>query len=270
MIDGRSADDSLEIIKSFEPHLTYWVSEPDNGQAQAINKGMAQATGDIVNWLNSDDMLEPGALESIADRWQSFYNNPHNADKHLLICGNARFIYEDEPQKNYLETLYGINLENMICYWREACEWEQPAMFFPLRLFNEVGGCDESQDIAMDYDLWCRLLQHAKALYTQKPCAIIRRHADAKTVKWDYRCWIVNRPISKRYWNALNTPVKRSEFKSKYSAHCTRKSINLFYDKRFKASHSIFLSGMYISPFRTIKNLLMHSISRIRKLLHFR
>ena len=69
VIDGGSTDETVEIIKKYAKHLTYWVSEPDRGQSHAINKGLAHCTGDVFNFLNSDDYLEPGALFHVAEAW---------------------------------------------------------------------------------------------------------------------------------------------------------------------------------------------------------
>src|SRR5688572_11561284 len=66
VIDGGSADNSVEIIRKYEPYLAYWVSEKDRGQAHAINKGLARSTGELWNWSNSDDVLAPGALHRVA------------------------------------------------------------------------------------------------------------------------------------------------------------------------------------------------------------
>src|SRR6056297_3391010 len=69
IIDGGSTDSSLNIIKKYEKHLDYWISEPDRGQSHAINKGLNYCSGQIFNWINSDDYLEPGALFKVAEAW---------------------------------------------------------------------------------------------------------------------------------------------------------------------------------------------------------
>lgn len=247
IIDGGSTDNSVEIIKKYDKHINFWISEPDKGQAHAINKGFEKATGTIANWINSDDMLEAGSLKSINETWTEFHSNLQNRNSHPLICGNVRFVYEEDASKNYAEKLSGITLENMICYWKEACEWEQPAMFFPLKIFKKIGGCDISQNIAMDYDLWCRMLQHTKVVYSNAPCAAIRRHSNAKTCMWDYKCWLENRSISKRYWQCLQKPVNKSEFNKALALHCRHWIRKLLKRKQYGAAAAMIKEGISVS-----------------------
>ena len=82
IVDGGSTDNTLDIIKKYEDRIDWWVSEPDRGQSHAINKGLERATGEIINWINSDDLLFPGALQRVA---VTFMNNPE-AD---LIVGET-------------------------------------------------------------------------------------------------------------------------------------------------------------------------------------
>lgn len=89
LVDGGSTDNSLEVIKQFEPYLTWWVSEQDSGQSNAINKGFAQSTGEIVNWLCSDDFLEPGALHTIGTYFATY------PDTDVLV-GRCRVEYLTE------------------------------------------------------------------------------------------------------------------------------------------------------------------------------
>ena len=86
IIDGGSTDNSVDVIRQYENVIAYWVSEPDRGQAHAINKGLAKCTGDIFNWINSDDYLEPGALQEIGTQ---FANNPDTN----IVCGYTRCFW---------------------------------------------------------------------------------------------------------------------------------------------------------------------------------
>ncbi len=102
VIDGGSTDGSVDIIRSYEDRLSYWVSEPDDGQSHAMNKGFARARGSILTWLNSDDILLPGALQRVAEaawrfpRCQWFAGNTVLIDAALIILGDR----SDEPVLN--------------------------------------------------------------------------------------------------------------------------------------------------------------------------
>ena len=87
IIDGGSTDQSVEIIKKYKKHLAYWVSEPDQGQSDAINKGLRMATGEIINWINSDDYYEKDALQTVADAFQD--------DRVNVVCGTGKIVSAD-------------------------------------------------------------------------------------------------------------------------------------------------------------------------------
>lgn len=174
VMDGGSTDGSVEIIKKYEPWLTYWVSEKDDGQASAINKGFSLATGDLAGWLSSDDIYLPGALKSIANYWVS-HNKPLALITGTKLKGNLTLDkIERKDQAPY-------TIQNLL----EKCILEQPATFFPLDLFKKVGGVDQRYFMALDYDLWLRMTRDGAGLiFTGKDYAITRIHPLTKSSKF--------------------------------------------------------------------------------------
>ncbi len=153
VIDGDSNDNTVEILKEYK-HLT-WISEKDNGPANAINKGYKIASGAITTWLNSDDFFETGIFNKIADIFQ---NNPGTK----IICGmvkninlNGEIIYLKDFKLPFNHD-YLINVSADIV--------KQPATFYTLDLFNEVGGLDEKLKLVFDYDLFVKMLAVEKPI----------------------------------------------------------------------------------------------------------
>lgn len=145
IIDGGSTDNSVEIIKKYEPWLAYWVSEPDKGQSDAINKGIERCTGEIFNWICSDDFLEANALCEIAE-------NLRDSDKDVF-CGVARLLYCDNSV-NYASTPLFSSVEKMI-YFAQIC---QPATFFKFDIINQLGYTNSSLHYCMDAEWWVKYL----------------------------------------------------------------------------------------------------------------
>lgn len=158
IIDGGSTDGSVEIIKKYAHRLTYWESKPDRGQSHAINKGFRMASGEIVAWLNSDDLLAPGALKVVAQAWQQ---NPGVG----LITGQTEIIdqagkptgniFGSEP--NVINSL--LSSENPV---------SQPSTFFSTSALKEVGFLDETLHMSMDWDLWLRIGARFPMLFITK------------------------------------------------------------------------------------------------------
>lgn len=148
VIDGGSTDESLKIIQHYEKHLKYWVSEKDAGQASAINKGLTYCTGEIFNWLNSDDYLEPGALFKIANAF---------ADENVkVVAGKVRkFSAKCEeiiPNQN-------LSAKGLMC-WDFDVKFVQPGVWLRRELVEQSGGIDEQFHYAFDWDLYIRYLYH--------------------------------------------------------------------------------------------------------------
>lgn len=170
VVDGGSTDGSRDIIHKYQSEMAWWVSEPDEGQASAINKGMAQAQGEIVAWLNSDDLYLPGAVSQAVEAFQS---NPETG----LVYGNAVTIDGDgRPIKELIFPNWG--LEDLIGF-RIIC---QPAVFMLHKLYKQVAGLDMNYHFMLDHHLWIRIgylahIEHVPALW-----AAARHHEAAKNV----------------------------------------------------------------------------------------
>jgi glycosyltransferase involved in cell wall biosynthesis len=168
--DGGSSDETLSILRSYGEGLR-WQAEPDRGQAQAINKGWAMAKGDIVAWLNSDDLLQPGALSQVG----TFFNEHPEVDILYGDCdcmdqnGTVLMPYPAESfdlRKLVLKTINYI---------------PQPATFIRRRVLDKIGMLDETLHYVMDFDYWLRAGIEHNFAYLPAPLAKLRIHAQAKS-----------------------------------------------------------------------------------------
>ena len=174
VIDGGSTDGSVQIIKSFEKDLAYWVSEPDAGHYDAVNKGFRRATGDIFAWLNSDDLYTPWTFAVVAD------------------------VFERLPEVQWLSTLYPLfwNIAGAatLCtqlpgfdrseVLRRGKGVQQESTFWRRSLWERAGGAlDTSFKLAGDLDLWARFWEHADLYGLAVPLGGIRRHGGQRHVR---------------------------------------------------------------------------------------
>ncbi len=178
IVDGGSSDGSQEIIQKYAHRLAWWVSEKDQGQTDAINKGFSRAQGDVLAWLNSDDTYAPGAVSAALALLQA---NPDAG----LVYGDTNFI--DENGK-----IIGAFPAAQTDYKRLRRGYvhiPQQAAFFRAEIWKKVGPLDPSFFFAMDYDLWVRIASVSRLLYTRQLWANFRLHTQGKTVVADSRCW---------------------------------------------------------------------------------
>jgi glycosyltransferase involved in cell wall biosynthesis len=170
IVDGGSTDGSVEIIHKYKSELTWWVSEPDEGQASAINKGMEKARGEIVAWLNSDDLYLPGAVSRAVAEFQS---HPQLG----LVFGNAVTI--DAGGCPIKELIFpDWQLEDLIGF-RIIC---QPAVFMARELYEQVAGLDLNYHFMLDHQLWIRIASLAPVQHVPSLLAAARHHEGAKNV----------------------------------------------------------------------------------------
>jgi glycosyltransferase involved in cell wall biosynthesis len=169
IIDGGSTDNSLEIIRKYHRWLN-WVSESDRGQAHAIDKGLRSAKGEIVSWLNSDDVYLPGAIEKAIDY---LLKNPNVG----MVYGDAYYI-DEEGQVIGRYPTEPFDPSNFI----DRCGICQPAVFIRRSVIEDVGYLDESLNFCIDYDLWIRISKKYALGYLPEYLAMSRLHKDCKTM----------------------------------------------------------------------------------------
>lgn len=184
VIDGGSTDETLSILEKYQQYCSYIVSEPDNGQSSAINKGFQQATGEIFTWLNSDDRFAPNALYTVA---LAFYNS--QAD---IVAGACELMKDEEIVGRHLASCESgplrpeeiLNIENC---WLAGRFFYQPEVMFTRKLWEQAGGyVDESLYYSMDYEMWARFAQAgANIEVIGAPVAQYRMHEAQKTSTTD-------------------------------------------------------------------------------------
>jgi len=171
VIDGASEDDSVEIIRGFEKHLTGWVSEPDRGYADALAKGFTRSTGDILCWINAGDLLLPGALDVARQAMTDT-----DAD---MIFGDDLYV-DEEGQVIFFSRGYVKDLRKAMLYggWtplQDACFWRRD-------YYERVGGVNPNFKYAADFDLFLRMALHGRCQYVPMAFSAFRRHTGQKSI----------------------------------------------------------------------------------------
>ena len=175
IIDGGSTDGSLEIIKKYAPWLSYWVSEKDNGQSEAINKGLRLASGDFATWINSDDVLAKNALYEHASRIGFAERTVYVGDC-FYIDKTSKVVSVHTGRVRCLEDLVRIPT-----VWNARGHIVQPEVLFPRELALSVGGVNPDNHFTMDYELWGKLfIVGARFQYTGIAFGMFREHSEQK------------------------------------------------------------------------------------------
>ena len=200
IIDGNSTDGSIDIINKYRSQLDFVIIESDSGQSDAINKGLARATGDIVGWLNSDDILLPDALHTIADHFA--------ADQQTeWLIGSARFQSPDGELLDIIRPSGDFSLSGAL-FRDHTFNIPQPATFWKRTLLEEVGLLDTTLHYCMDFDLWCRFLAAGhRPKIVDDQLATYRMHPQSKTCSAQQMFAAALIEIEKRY--AHHLPIKQ-------------------------------------------------------------
>ena len=171
VIDGGSTDNSIDIIKKYEGKIAYWINEPDNGQADAVNKGLKRAIGDLVCWVNSDDILYP---DYVANRVRQFKENP-----------NVDMIYGDieqgpEPSKKRLRKGKQTSIKNMLKY--AECPIPQQSAMWRREVVKKLGYLVPQWHVVLDREYFIRIAAHGLIKYVPGAVAFFRNHEQSKSI----------------------------------------------------------------------------------------
>jgi glycosyltransferase involved in cell wall biosynthesis len=181
IIDGGSTDRSPDIIRTYEPWVDHWVSEPDRGQSHAINKGFERATGEIFAWINSDDYYLPAAFAAVARAYLE--KGPGCAvvgrGRELLPSGRYAKVLNPDGNWSTVKAHAPLTLDSVAAW---DLNWIfQQSCFFPAEAFARAGGIDESLHYGMDVDLWLKMLRDTPFETIEDILAVYRLQPNAKT-----------------------------------------------------------------------------------------
>ena len=168
VIDGASTDGSVDIIKKYSSRLAYWVSEKDSGQADAINKGLRRAKGEIAAWLNSDDYYLPHAIKSAVAALEA---NPQA----MMVYGNMLAVNQTGQTINQLR-YRPLTLEDLLCFQIIG----QPAVFMRSVAFEKAGGLDLDFHFMLDHQLWLKITAQGPMVHVNETWSAARFHPQAK------------------------------------------------------------------------------------------
>jgi glycosyltransferase involved in cell wall biosynthesis len=197
IMDGGSTDNSVEIIRRYEDRVSYWVSRKDAGQSDALASGFERATGEVLGWLCSDDLLEPGALFEVG---QMFLDNP-DMD---VVFGDTIFVDERSVVTRRYKTLpfsrwLLLNTANYV---------PQPSTFWRRRIYEQVGGLNRTLHMGLDPDLWLRFSETGQIRHVRKYWSRMRFYPEIKSLTMRPQMLAEHRKLETRYLGDRPTLVR--------------------------------------------------------------
>ncbi|MEO1296699.1 MAG: glycosyltransferase family 2 protein [Cyanobacteria bacterium J06636_16] len=215
VMDGGSTDGSVDILKRYENKLTYWVSEPDDGQTDALIRGFAKATGEILGWLCSDDILEPNSLHEVS---KFFLENPHAN----VVYGDSLWI---DPEGNLIKSRKEHAFSRAVLLY-EHNFIPQPSTFWKSHLYEKTGGLNPDFNVAMDADLWLRFSEVTPIHHVQKCWSRMRIYPEQKTYRLLEQREVEKQILRERYFGQEPDWLVRSKRTLARVDRVFRKSIN--------------------------------------------
>lgn len=176
IMDGGSTDGTAEIVQKYADRLTF-ISEPDRGQSDAINKGWKRATGDILAWLNADDLYAPNAVELAVNYLQA---HPET----MWVYGRADYLYEDGTPGNFRYATFEWDYDK---FFTHGCFIVQPTVFLRKEVIETFGYIDESLDYGMDYEYWLRIGKEFPAVFVPEINVTVKIFPETKSRNGGYK-----------------------------------------------------------------------------------
>ncbi len=197
IMDGGSTDNSVDVIRKYEKHLACWVSEPDEGQSDAIAKGFERSTGEVLAWLCSDDLLEEGALIEVG----RFFAEHDQVD---VVFGDTIFVNAEGSVTRYYKTVpfhrwLLLNTANYI---------PQPSTFWRRRIYEKVGGMNRSLHMGLDPDLWLRFSESTRLHHVRRYWSRMRFYPEIKSLTMKDQMRAEHRKLEIRYFGERAVPVR--------------------------------------------------------------
>lgn len=244
VMDGGSTDQTVDILKQYNEHLHFWVSEKDNGQSDAINKGIAKCTGDLFNWLNSDDYLMPNALKAVGLSYM--VNKAPALSGPIFNLRDNKLVSVIPPVKRHPDIFNTIHYTG----------FNQPGFFYETEIVKELKGVDEYFHYGMDLDLWNRFLftyGQDDVQTVDAHIAAFRLHEESKTeIETQKEFSLFDQDISEMYYSYTQGALRKYCYKvlnpgMQYKKKAPKtplpsKRVNTYYNQYFYLK---FLSHLY-------------------------
>lgn len=237
IMDGGSTDGTLDILKKYS-HSLIWISEPDKGQSDAINKGWRMSKGDILAYLNSDDTYMPWAVETAV---KFLVEHPDVG----MMYGDAEFTNESgEVTQHYRVTEF--DLRRMLCSYNHV---PQPSVFFSRKILESVGYLDENLHLAMDLDYWIRISLKFKIRHIAQTLATMRMHPEAKFVARYHEALSEYLHILKKFYSNPELPTEIQAFQRRaYSSVHLRASVDYLSAKKRREAAEHLIQAIRLYP----------------------